>query len=222
LALACISRITRERSACPATSSPTPAICPSHHPEARAPLDEGREVGELLGGAQRGAAGADADPAAERPQGGVHLQADPDLLGAVAARGVDEVELRGVVQHHADRGGQLGVRGEFGVAGAVGGGVGEQDVAETGAGQPDRLRQCVAHDPGEAVAGEHPGEEFAAADGLAGDPDRLAGGAADQVVGVGVEGFEIDDRERGVQVGGGAVVAGAVCHGGSVPGSRGS
>ncbi len=54
---------------------------------------------------------------------------------------------------------------------------------------------------------EHPGEQLAAAHRLAGDPQRLAGGAGDQRVGVGVEGGEVDDRERRVEVRGRPVEA---------------
>ena len=67
---------------------------------------------------------------------------------------VDELELRRVVDHHGDGGGELGVVGQFAEGGAVGGGVGEEDVVETGAGEPQRLGEREGHQAREAVPGE--------------------------------------------------------------------
>ncbi len=142
-------------------------------------------------------------------QRGVQFEADPHLGGAGPGR-VDQVQLGRVVQDHGDGGGQLRVGGELGEAGAVAGGVGEQDVAQAGAGQPERLGEGEAHHPGEALHGQYPLQQGAAAHRLAGHPDRLAPGPAHQVGRVGVEGRQVDDGHRAVQVGGGPVVPGAV------------
>ena len=71
---------------------------------------------------------------------------------------------------------------------------------DAGADQPDRLGQGVRHDAVPAGPGQHPFEQRAAAHRLAGDPDRLAAGAGGQRGGVGVEGGQVDDRERRLEV----------------------
>ncbi len=191
--------------------------------EAGPGADRTGEVREGGGIAQRRTPGADAYPAAEQVERGVEFEADADLVRAGAVPGgLDQLQLGGVVDHDGDGGGQFGVARELGEPGAVGGGVGQQHVLEPRPGQPDRLGEGVRHDPGETGPGQDPFEERAAADGLAGDADRLAAGPADEIVGVGVERGEIDDGQGRVEMRGGPVVPGPVStggkiHGGSLP-----
>ena len=179
-------------------------------PEAGPPGYGARQIGRLGGGVERGAQGADPYPAAEHPQRRVQLQTDPYHLTAARPGRVDQVELGGVVDHDGDGGGLFGVSGQFREAGAVGRRVGEQHVVETGADQPQGLRQRERHHTREAVLRQHAFQQGPAAQGLAGHPDRLSPRPADQIVRVGVEGVQVDDRERGVQMGGGPVVTGPV------------
>lgn len=65
---------------------------------------------------------------------------------------------------------------------------------------PNGLGERVAHQAFETVSRERPLQQRTAAHGLADHPDRLARGPAQQVVGVGVEGVQVDDRERRIQV----------------------
>ncbi len=179
------------------------------------------QVGDLGGGVQRRAPGPDPHPAPEQLQRGVQLQADPHDFPPAVARRVHEVQLRRVVDHHGHGRGEFRVGGQLGVPGAVRRRIGEQHVLETGARQPQGLGQRERHDAREAVPGQGPFQQRTAAQGLAGDPDRLAAGPAEQVVRVGVEGLQVHDRHGGVQMGGGPVVAGPVggaCgHDGSLP-----
>ncbi len=190
-------------------------------PETRPPRHRARDLRDLGGGVQGRTAGTDPHPSAEQLQRGVQLQAHPHHFVAARAGRVDQVQLRGIVDHHGDGGRQLGIGGEFGVRRAVRGGIRQQDVVEPGTGQPQRLGERERHDARETVPGQGPFEQRTAAYGLAGDPDRFAPGPADQVVGVGVEGVQIHDRDRGVELGGGPVVTGPVggarSHDGSLP-----
>ena len=63
--------------------------------------------------------------------------------------------------------------------------------------QPERLGERVGEDAGEAVVRQRALDQRRHAQGLRGHPDRLAAGAAHQVVGVGVEGVEVDHGDRG-------------------------
>ncbi len=192
-------------------------------PEAGPAGDGPGQLGQLGGGAQRRAQGPDPDPAAEHAQRGVQLQTDPDLLRAPGPRRVDEFQLCVVVHHHGHGGGPLRVPGQFREGRAVGRRIGQQDVLETGPRQPQRLREREGHDPGESGTGQHPLQQGAAAHRFARHPDGLPGRTPDEVVGVGVERLQIDDGDRGVEMGGGPVVAGPVSgagsHGRSLPDS---
>src|SRR5690606_3788495 len=158
------------------------------------------QCGGLLGGADRGPVGADADGGAERLPTGVDVEAHAHGGGRVGGGGGDEVEVAHRVDHEGDPGRYFGGGGQAGDGVGVDGGVGHEDVGgEVGAagigGQPERLVEGVGHDPGEPGHGEDLAEQGAAADGLAGDPDGRALGPADQVGGVGAQGAQIDDGE---------------------------
>ncbi len=189
--------------------------------EPRPPGHRTGHVGDLGGGVQRRAPRSDAHPPAEHFQRGVQLQADPHDFATAAARLVDEPELCRVVDHHGHGGGELRIGGELGEPGAVGGGIGEQDVVEPAPRQPQGLGEGEGHDARETVLGQDAFQKGPAAYGLAGDADRLAGGAADEIVRVRVEGVQVHDREGGVEMGGGPVVTGPVggarSHGRSLP-----
>lgn len=159
---------------------------------------------------QRGASRPDAYAPSQQLQRGVQLQADADDFTSAGARLVDEPELRGIVDHDGHGGGELGVTGQLGEPAAVRGRIGEKDVVEPAPRQPHGLGEGERHDPREAVLGEHPLQQGPAADGLAGDADRLATGAAHEIVRVGVEGVQVHDGERGVEMGGGPVVTDSV------------
>ncbi|GDY72744.1 hypothetical protein SAV31267_022290 [Streptomyces avermitilis] len=163
----------------------------------------------------RGSGGRRRGRGPEEFERGVQLQADTHDFGAALACLVDQTQLRGVVHHDGDGGGELGVARQLGEGLAVRRRVGEQDVVEPGAGEPQGLGERERHDAREAVPGQHAFEQGTAAYGLAGDADRLAAGPADQVVGVGVESLQVHDRDRGVELSGGPIVAGPVCGAGS-------
>ena len=85
---------------------------------------------------------------------------------------------------------------------AVDGRVGDDEVvADRLLVQPQRLAQGERQHAVEAVAGQRPAQQVRHPHRLGGDPDRLAGGPADQVVGVGVECVEVDDHQRRAAVG---------------------
>lgn len=225
-AAACISRIARDRSGRPRERVPDPRDMPlvrhdPDQPEAGTPLDRTGQLREFRGLAQRGTAGADPDPAAQQTERRVQLQTDPDLLRPARAGGVDQIQLRHVVDHHGHGGGQLRVPRQLAEPGAVRRGVGEQHVLEPGAREPQRLVERERHDPREALPREDPLQERPAPDGLARHPHRLAAGPAHEVRGVGVEGLQIDDRHGRVEMSGGPVVTGPVggtgSHGPSLP-----
>ena len=116
--------------------------------------------------------------------------------------------MPGAVDHQGDRRGERRVGGQLGERRPVRGRVRDQHVVgDAGADQPDRLGQGERHHAVPAGSAEHPAEQLAAADRLAGHPDRLAAGAGGQRGGVGVEGGEVDHRERRVEVGGRPVEA---------------
>jgi hypothetical protein len=74
--------------------------------------------------------------------------------------------------------------------------VGDEDVSRSALDEPHRLGHGVRHDTGEAGAREHPVEQGAAAHRLGRHPDRQPTGTPHEVVGVGVEGVEVDRHER--------------------------
>ncbi|GAA2891064.1 hypothetical protein GCM10020220_096540 [Nonomuraea rubra] len=187
-----------------------------HQPEAGPLGDVGGQVGGLVRLADGGAQGT--HPAAEGDVGGVEVEAEPQL-GARVHRGhggFQVVEVGGRVDGHGDLRGGARVRRQGGQRLPVGRGVGHEDVGDAAGRQPERLGERVRHDAAEAVHGQDVFEQGAAADGLAGDPDRLARGPAYEVCRVGPHGGEVDDRERWFQGRCGAVVALAVIHTGSV------
>ena len=158
------------------------------------------------------ALGADAHAAAERPPAGVDVDADAQRslaasAGAPVERAVDQVELLDAVDHHAHAalrafGGELGERAQ---RAPVGGRVGDEQVLGAVVGEPQGLGQGEGERAREPGAGEDAFLQGAAADGLAREADRLGGGAADEVVGVGPQRVEVDERERRLQLGGGAL-----------------
>ncbi len=180
------------------------------HLEPRPPGDDPGHVGDLRGRVQWRTPGADAHPPAEQLQRGVQLQADAHHFLPAVPGLVDEPELSRIVDHHGDGGGELGITRQLGETGLVGGRVREHDVVEPGARQPQGLGEGEGHDPREPVLREDAFEQGPAAYGLAGDADRLPVGPAHEIVRVGVEGVQVHDRERGVEMGGGPVVTGPV------------
>jgi hypothetical protein len=146
-----------------------------------------------------GAPDAEVDPAARHAEGCVDVEADPQP-GPPGRRDdvVDQVELRRRVDHEGDPSGCLLVGGELTERGPVHRRIGDDDVAAHRAvatGQPQRLRQRVGQHAGEARPGEYAPQDAAVAHRLAGDADGLARGAADEVVGVGVQRIEIQHGE---------------------------
>ena len=105
------------------------------------------------------------------------------------------------VDRHRHLGAQQVVGGDRPQRGLVDRRVGHEDVAHPCPDQPDRLRHGIRHHAGEARPREHPVEQGAAAHRLRGDPDRQPTGPPDEVVGVGVEGVEVDGDERRRQPG---------------------
>ena len=100
----------RRSSACPGGASPRPAICASYDisPTSRKPGPAGDGGGERAGrrgAVHRRAADADVHPAAQRPPGGVQVEADPQRRAG--ARGGTTASIRsscaGVVDHQGDR-----------------------------------------------------------------------------------------------------------------------
>ena len=144
--------------------------------------------------ARRGAADAEVQPA--HPERGVDVErdAEPGRVGpervAQPAHVLDRVDRDGdlrpqpVVRRHGSQRDDVDRR------------VGDEDVTRPALDEPHRLGHGVRHDAGEAGAGEHAVEQGAAAHGLGRHPDRQPTGPPDQVVGVGVEGVEVDRHER--------------------------
>ena len=139
-----------------------------------------------------------------------------DLLGAYTETWLlwygllFKVQVVGAVDHDRDGGQRGGVRGQLGVGGAVGRGVGHDDVVEALPCQPQRLRQREAQDALVARQAQHFLQQSPAAHRLAGHADRLARGAPGQILGVGVERVEVDGGERRLEGGGRGVEAAAV------------
>ena len=73
------------------------------------------------------------------------------------------------------------------------------------AGEPQGLRQREGERAREPRAGKDTFLQGAAADGLAREADRLGGGTAHEIVGVGPQRVEVDERERRLQLGCGAL-----------------
>jgi hypothetical protein len=76
--------------------------------------------------------------------------------------------------------------------------------------QPERLGQGERHEALEAVAREDPLQQRPAANGFRRDPDGLAAGAAQHVLGVRPQRVEVHERERGRAVAERGLVAGVV------------
>ena len=123
-----------------------------------------------------------------------------------------EVDLGDVVDHERDRGRCRGVRGQVVEGPDIDGRVAQQHVVDPLRDEPQPLAQGVAHDAREARAREDAVQHLTHAHGLAGDTDGGAGRAAHEVVGVGLQGVEVDDREGGGQVARGCVEACAERH----------
>jgi hypothetical protein len=160
---------------------------------------------------QRRAADADVHerPAAERAPGRVQFEAHPDVRVPGPGRVVDHVEVLGRVDHERDRvpGHRVGRQGRE--RRTVRGRVADHQVtARAGGTQPQRLGQGVAEQARVPGPGQHPPQQETAADGLAGDPDGAAAGAADEIGGVVVEGGQVDDGQRRVEALRRVVVAG--------------
>jgi len=188
-----------------------------HHPdqaEARTPGDRPGEVRGLLRGVQRRPEGADVHgrPAGQRAPGNVQVQADPDLGVAVAQHAVHHVQVGLRVGHDRDVLPGPAVRRQRPQRPAVHGRVGDQQVvAGSRVVQPEGFGQRIAHDAPVAGGGQGALDQEAAAQRLGRHPDRMAPvpverRPAGQVGGVPVEHAEIDEGQRRVQVGGGAVV----------------
>ena len=180
-----------------------------HQPDeahAVAALDLLRQRARLLGRADRGALRPDLDPPAERPPADVELDADAHRRAARARAGrrrLDQVEMRRRVDHHRGRavGLGLGQPRERAERGAVGRRVGAHEVLEPLVGEPQALGEREGQKPLEAgVAREDAGEQVAAAHGLRRDPDRLAAGAPEHLVGVRPHRVEVAVRERRLEV----------------------
>ena len=145
-----------------------------------------------------------ADVLAADPEPGVDVDRDPDRHRQGAADRVDDVEVGDVVDHQRDRGRGAGGADELGEGAPVDGGVGDhQVVADPVLVQPQRLAQRVGEDAVERVVAQRPAQQLGDPYGLGGDPDRRPRGAAREVVGVGVEGLEVDDHQRRGQRSGG-------------------
>ena len=172
-------------------------------PQAGPGHDRGGQLGRLRRGADGGAARPGPEPAAQRDEAGVEVHADPDRLRAGhAGRGLlDHVQVVGAVHHHADRGRGGRVAGQPGQRRPVRGRIGHHDVvAGPAGGQPQRLGQGVGQHAPEAGHPQHPLDERAAADRLAGQPDRLARCPPGHGGRVGPQRGQVNDRERRLQV----------------------
>ena len=172
--------------------------------ELRAPVDLLRQGDGLLDGVDRGALRPRLDPAAEGPPARIDVDADPDRSRPGAENRLDRVEVLDAVDHHDRRLAGVGGRAQRQLAegAGVGGRVGEQQVLVAVLGEPERLRQGVGHQPGEAlVGGEDPLEDGAAAHRLARDPDRLRPCPPQHLLRVRPHRIEVDERERRLHLG---------------------
>ena len=106
------------------------------------------------------------------------------------------------VDRHRHLGAQQVVGRDRPQRGLVDRGVGDEDVAHPGArpATPPPARHTPSR-PAKPGTREHPVEQGAAAHRLRGDPDRQPAGPPHEVVGVGVEGVEVDGDERRRQPG---------------------
>jgi hypothetical protein len=165
----------------------------AHDPVKHVPaLDHlARQRGRLGGRVQRRPLRPDPHPPPEQPPAGVHVQANTRAPCRF-------VELLGAVDHD----GHVGVAGGPAQGFAVDARVGDDDVLEAVlVGQPERLGEGEGEDALQARASD----QGTAAHRLRRQAHRLAAGPAAQVGGVGVEGVEVDDRERRLEVLGGFV-----------------
>jgi hypothetical protein len=143
-------------------------------------------------------------PSSERAQAEVDV--DAHAQGRVPTRcrsGLDQIEVLARVDH--DREARLGALSaqatESGQGRAIGGRVGDKQVVEAVAREPQRLRKGEAERAAKAgCALEHRGLERAAAHGLAGEADGLRPRPASEIGGVRPEGAQIDAGERGIDV----------------------
>ena len=139
---------------------------------------------------------------------GVEVETHPQLPVPGAHGGVDQVEVLDGVDHERHLGPGVLVAREVAQRGAVHRRVADEHVVAGAVPDvPERLAQRVAHEPRDARPVDRALDEGAAPQGLGGEPDREPRRPRDEVVEVGVEGVEIDDRERRVEVGGGAIPA---------------
>ena len=177
----------------------------AHQPvehELRPRGDLARQRRRRLRRVHRRALGADPHPAAERPPARVDVEADPHrrVRGRARRRGsASRCSTR--VDHHRDplaRGAarELAQRR----AGRRSGRRrrrrrGRAPASHSASGSVKARMPCRPAPSARSISARH-------AHGLRRQPDRLAARAAQQVGGVGVEGVEVDDRERRVQAGG--------------------
>ncbi len=153
------------------------------------------EVDGLARRAHRGSQGAEADPG-QRGKGDVELERHADPASARAGREVgggveDQVQLRGLVDHERDRVQRLRRGGEAAQRPALRGRIGDQHVPCPVGDEPQGLGEGEGEDPCDAGAGEEPVEQSPHPQRLRGDAHRGAAGAAEEVVGVGVDGVEV-------------------------------
>ncbi len=162
---------------------------------------EGRDVARVV---QRRPprAQVDGDEAEPDAQRRVHVEARAHGRG-VARTGLrerlaHELEVGGVVDHEGDLAPAGLVAGERGEGAAVDGRVAHEDVAEPLVDEPQGLAHRVGHDPLEAAL-DRARDERAHAHRLRRDAHGHSPGAGEQLVRVGVEPVEVDDRERPVE-----------------------
>ena len=132
-------------------------LCVVEHDAAHVEPDAGGRPhdGAGLGGrARRRAAHAEVDRA--DPQRRVDVERHPEARHVVPERVAQEADVLDGVHRHRDLPPQVGVGRDGPQRLDVRGGVGDEDVAHAGGGQPHRLRYGIRHDAGEAGTGEHP------------------------------------------------------------------
>jgi hypothetical protein len=179
----------------------------AHELEAGPPDHIAGNRDHLVGSAQRRSLRADAQAPAGQGVAEVHLDADADGAAGGAARRVDQVEVIGGVDHHYGPIRSLEAA-ELPHGGAVGRGVGDEQVLEAMLVEPERLRQREGHEAAVTrVALQDHAQERPAPDRLARDPQPCALGAPQHVGGVPPQGVHVHQGERRVQRGGGGLVA---------------
>ena len=185
-------------------SSPTPAMCPSYAiaPTSLVPGplgDLGREAARVLRSADRRALRPDSRDAAVRgPPARVDVDRDPDRRGAAPRGGLDQVEVRRLVddQRRVSVGTLGGEQRQLGERLAIGRRVADEDVLVALAREVERLGQGEAQDPAEAVVeAEDPLEHLRRAHGLRGDPHRQGRGLRSEHVRVRAHRVQVDERE---------------------------